>query len=381
MEVKQMPRPRVTVALVAATLSAVTACGQLPAFGPTAETGPSARPAGRPGDARSGQTPPALRVRIIAGGRKLSAKTAIRVAFSSHPAGHQPPQIEPPTSGTWSLDDNTYVFQPTTAWPAYRTVTVTVPAGATSTNGAKLSRAVTGAFPGPTPSLLRAQQLLATLDYLPVTFHRREDASATEAPYNAVPGWFSWRFRAQRATLGPLWVPGSATAVTRGALMTFQSDHHLTVDGLLGLHTWNALARAASSGQTSRHAYMSVVADLTLPQTLTVYADGHPALTTRVNSGIGGARTRLGTYPIYRRVQSDTMRGTTPDGHHYVDRGVPWDNYFDGGEAVHGFARPTYGRPQSNGCLELPIETARQVYNMLHVGDLVTVNGNPTAHR
>ena len=37
-------------------------------------------------------------------------------------------------------------------------------------------------------------------------------------------------------------------------------------------------------------------------------------------------------------------------------------NYFNGGDAVHGYPRASYGFPQSNGCVELPIETAKLHY-------------------
>ncbi len=55
------------------------------------------------------------------------------------------------------------------------------------------------------------------------------------------------------------------------------------------------------------------------------------------------------------------MTGTDPDGVHYVAPDVPWVNYFNGGDAVHGYPRASYGFPQSNGCVELPIETAAAV--------------------
>ena len=69
------------------------------------------------------------------------------------------------------------------------------------------------------------------------------------------------------------------------------------------------------------------------------------------------------------------MSGTNPDGSHYSDPGVPWVNYFNGGDAVHGFIRPAYGYPQSLGCVELPITTAEKVYYQLMVGDMVDVSG------
>jgi lipoprotein-anchoring transpeptidase ErfK/SrfK len=69
------------------------------------------------------------------------------------------------------------------------------------------------------------------------------------------------------------------------------------------------------------------------------------------------------------------MVGTNPDGTHYNDPGVPWVNYFNGGDAVHGFERGSYGSPQSNGCVELPISTAHDVYRLLSIGDIVQING------
>src|SRR6202011_2987125 len=81
----------------------------------------------------------------------------------------------------------------------------------------------------------------------------------------------------------------------------------------------------------------------------------------RVTTGVAGAETAHGVFPIFARYVATTMIGTNPDGTKYNDPGVPWVNYFNGGDAVHGFPRPSYGSPQSNGCVELPVETARTV--------------------
>ncbi len=98
-------------------------------------------------------------------------------------------------------------------------------------------------------------------------------------------------------------------------------------------------------------------------------------LSTPANTGVPGATTQQGTFPIYSRFVSTTMSGTNPDGSKYSDPGVPWVNYFNGGDAVHGFPRPSYGTPQSNGCVELPIGTAQRVFEKLSIGDLVIVSG------
>ena len=67
------------------------------------------------------------------------------------------------------------------------------------------------------------------------------------------------------------------------------------------------------------------------------------------------------------------MSGEDPDGTHTTSPDVPWVNYFNGGDAVHGYPRASYGFPQSNGCVELPIETSRYVFGRLAIGDIVWV--------
>ena len=68
------------------------------------------------------------------------------------------------------------------------------------------------------------------------------------------------------------------------------------------------------------------------------------------------------------------MSGTNPDGSHYSDPGVPYVAYFNGGDAVHGFVRGSYGWPQSLGCVELPYGAAAVVYKYDPIGTLVTVS-------
>src|SRR6185437_15188755 len=111
-----------------------------------------------------------------------------------------------------------------------------------------------------------------------------------------------------------------------------------------------------------------------IPETLEVHRGSRVVLSTPANTGVAGATTQQGTFPIYARYTSTTMTGTNPDGSKYSDPGVPWVNYFNGGDAVHGFPRASYGTPQSNGCVELPIGTAARVYPLLAIGDLVIVS-------
>jgi lipoprotein-anchoring transpeptidase ErfK/SrfK len=69
------------------------------------------------------------------------------------------------------------------------------------------------------------------------------------------------------------------------------------------------------------------------------------------------------------------MQGTNPDGSTYDDPAVPWAAYFNGGDALHGFIRGSYGSPQSNGCVEMAIADAAQTWPLTPIGTLVTVRG------
>ena len=94
-----------------------------------------------------------------------------------------------------------------------------------------------------------------------------------------------------------------------------------------------------------------------------------------VSTGIASRPTELGTFPVYAHLTSTTMSGINPDGTPYHDPGVPWVNYFNGGDAVHGFYRASYGWYQSLGCVELPVNTAQYIWPYLTYGTLVTVRG------
>jgi hypothetical protein len=66
------------------------------------------------------------------------------------------------------------------------------------------------------------------------------------------------------------------------------------------------------------------------------------------------------------------MRGTNPNGSKYAEQ-VYYVSYFRGSLAVHYDLRPSYGFPQSLGCVELPMNEAKQAFPYLTYGSLVTV--------
>jgi lipoprotein-anchoring transpeptidase ErfK/SrfK len=139
---------------------------------------------------------------------------------------------------------------------------------------------------------------------------------------------------------------------------------------------WTTLLAAAASNKVNANPYVYVLVSKTVPQNLTLYNNGVAQFTNiPVNTGAPGADTADGTYPVFEHVPSSEMKGTNPDGSTYDDPNVPWASYFNGGDALHGFPRASYGTPQSNGCVEMAISDAAQVWPLTPVGTLVTVVG------
>jgi lipoprotein-anchoring transpeptidase ErfK/SrfK len=161
--------------------------------------------------------------------------------------------------------------------------------------------------------------------------------------------------------------------------MNFENQNGLTVDGLAGHQVWSALLSDLASGKANADPYTYVFVSKQLPEALTVFENGAPVLVNiPVNTGAPGADTTDGTYPVFEHVTSSRMQGTNPDGTTYDDPDVPWASYFNGGDALHGFVRASYGFPQSNGCVEMAISNAAKVWPVTPIGTLVTVVGPPS---
>ena len=292
------------------------------------------------------------------------------------------PTFSPPVAGSWrKAGPRTLVFDATAPFIPTATETLTIPAGSagpSSIRGAVLAAPVSVTFAVAQASTERLQQLLAQLGYLPLTF----TATGTPTPNGAAsaqPGTFAWRWTSLPPDLTSLWTEGSENVLTKAAVMTFEDQNGLTVDGLVGQKVWTALLDATGSGKTDASPYSYVLVSKQLPETLTLYENGAPTMTgIAVNTGAPGADTVDGTYPVFEHVTSSRMQGTNPDGSTYDDPDVPWASYFNGGDALHGFVRATYGSPQSNGCVEMPIATAAQVWPLTPIGTLVTVVGPPS---
>jgi peptidoglycan hydrolase-like protein with peptidoglycan-binding domain len=311
----------------------------------------------------------------VNGATQVPSDASITVQLSDAVAATSPtPVLTPPVAGSWQLlTPTTFTFVATAPFVPSSTETVTVPTTVTSAAGRPLTTAGSAQFSVAAGSTLRLEQLLASLNYLPVSFTAAGPLAAPQEAAQAQTGTFAWRWAAP-AWLAPLWTEGTDNTITKGAVMAFESQHDLGTDGVAGPAVWTALLAAATAGTLDPAPYNYVYVNQTLPQTATVYSNGVEAYSSAANTGVAGALTNVGTFPVYERFTTTTMSGTNPDGSKYSDPGIPWVSYFSGGDALHGFVRSGYGYPQSDGCVEMPPANAAVVYPLTPIGTLVTVN-------
>ena len=290
------------------------------------------------------------------------------------------PTFDPPVSGTWTRSGpKSLSFEANAPFIPNSTETLVIPAGAAgphSSSGLDLTAPVTITFSVAQASTERLQQMLALLGYLPLSFSPTGPPSAPRDAVTAQPGAFAWKWPSLPSSLTSLWQEGYENVITKGAVMNFENQNGLTVDGLAGPKVWSALLADMAANKMNADPYTYAFVSKELPESLTLYDNGAPALVNiQVNTGAPGADTADGTFPVFEHVTSSRMQGTNPDGTKYDDPDVPWASYFNGGDALHGFVRATYGFPQSNGCVEMRIADAAKVWPLSPIGTLVTVVG------
>jgi peptidoglycan hydrolase-like protein with peptidoglycan-binding domain len=309
---------------------------------------------------------------------QVPSATTITVSFSSPIGRNSPmPTLSPSVPGAWSLMSPTELeFVPSAALVPGVSESVVIPGGSNgmeNSEGVHLASSTTIPFNVQTGSVLRLQQLLAELGYLPLTFTPTTPLTSLSQEADVQQGTFGWRWPDQPQSLTSLWTQGEMNVITKGAIMDFEDQHALKTDGIAGPTVWNDLLADAASGHADANPYRYVYVSEDDPETVTVYQSGSVVYRTLANTGIAAAPTAQGTFTVYARYVSTTMSGTNPDGSHYSDPGVPWVSYFNGGDALHGFDRGSYGWPQSLGCVEMPPSNAAVVFPYTPIGTLVTV--------
>ena len=316
-------------------------------------------------------------------GSTISANAPITLTFSkpvSQALGGSMPPVSPQTAGTWhTVTSHSIQFQPQGfGYGLGAHVSIGLPNGVRLI-GAQQSGDAWSGWTVPQGSPLRLQQLLAVLGYLPLRFHYAgtgpgpSTANQLEAAIKPPAGRFSWRYPNTPSALVNMWAPGTFGEMTKGAIMMFEDQHGMTADGVPGPQVWNALITAAVQGKSNSFGYTFVSVSEGSPETESTWHSGKTVVSGAVNTGIPAAPTAQGVFAVFEHALSVTMSGTNPDGSHYSDPGVPYVSYFNGGDALHGFLRASYGFAQSLGCVEMPYSEAAAVYPYTPIGTIVDV--------
>jgi lipoprotein-anchoring transpeptidase ErfK/SrfK len=353
-----------------------------------ASAAPSAGTAGRGAGATTLQV---LSVSPDNSADPLTPTNPVRIVFSAPLAAKSPlPTFSPAVAGRWqSVGNNTIVFTPATAVAATTEETLLIPGGRSgerSVTGLTLTASVSAVFQAGGWSTLRLEQLLAQLGYLPMTWNpsgSSQPGSTVAASYlkghtvMAVPatGVLSWQ-SGYPAALTSQWQPGKPGVILAGALMAFEANQGLPMTGDVTSGVWQALLGAVERGQSNPDGYTFALVVKAHPETITIWHNGKVAVHGVANTGAPATPTPNGTWPVYLRRAAQVMRGLYPNGKPYADP-VQYVSFFNGDYAVHSMKRASYGTAQSLGCVELPLNEAKQAYPYLTYGSLVTVTGPP----
>ncbi|MFG1703599.1 L,D-transpeptidase family protein [Nonomuraea sp. M3C6] len=168
---------------------------------------------------------------------------------------------------------------------------------------------------------------------------------------------------------------------TRFGVWAVQKIHRLMPKGEVGREVWRALDRKARVRPLVPNGGADRVEVNLSRQLLTVYRHSRPVLFSHISSGAevpfcyqghcGSAVTPVGDFRVTRRAPGWTtgMLGSMFN-----------SLYFVGGIAVHGATRVPL-HPASHGCVRLPVETSKRVWELVDVGDPVYVRGKVTPPR
>ena len=215
--------------------------------------------------------------------------------------------------------------------------------------------------------VLLADYILSKLGYLPLNCVIKEK-------HKKVKFIWKWKYKNIPVEVKSKWKPGYFNTLIKSAVMNFQYEQRLIVTGAINKSLWKVLIKdyLKKSGINYWGIYYTIV-NKNFPETISIWRNGNIIFTSLANTGITEAPTNDGVFPIYLKFFTTNMSGTTPWKTKYDDTDIPFVNYFNGGEALHGFPRGIYGVNQSMGCVELPIIDSYAVWKKLSYGSLIIV--------
>lgn len=97
-----------------------------------------------------------------------------------------------------------------------------------------------------------------------------------------------------------------------------------------------------------------------------------------ISTGLELTPTPRGEFTVFQKLPTRYMQGPLPylkDQSYYDVPGVPWNLYFtEQGAVIHGaYWHNSFGTPYSHGCVNLPSDQAKKLYDWAHIGTTVVV--------
>jgi len=109
--------------------------------------------------------------------------------------------------------------------------------------------------------------------------------------------------------------------------------------------------------------------------TLTAFEGQTPVYSTYIVDGAAEYPTVRGSFAVYSKLDSQTMRGFNTDGSEYLTEDVPYVMYFYSDFAIHGaYWRSSFGYSGSHGCINAPVGDAAWLYSWADYGTPVEVH-------
>jgi hypothetical protein len=112
-------------------------------------------------------------------------------------------------------------------------------------------------------------------------------------------------------------------------------------------------------------------------QTMYAYDGDNLFMEEKVSTGIAATPTPRGVFTIFKKTPSRYMQGPIEgiSTQYYDLPGVPWDLYFTyEGAVFHGaYWHDEFGKVHSNGCVNLPVAKAKELYAWADLGTQVIV--------
>ncbi|MFE2550652.1 L,D-transpeptidase family protein [Streptomyces sp. NPDC059355] len=170
-------------------------------------------------------------------------------------------------------------------------------------------------------------------------------------------------------------VDGTQSPADCAAVRTFQSANGITpADGYPGLATYRTMVAVAARARPNADGACPVrtgrVTCVDLDRQLLWVQRGSGVVfpPVPIRTGRDDQETRPGLHEIYWRSKDheSTLYDNAP---------MPYAQFFDGGQALHGRPGDLYAHGGSAGCVNLSVPDAERLWNLLDEGDAVYVWG------